>query len=557
MKQKIKIIFAISIIAVGVCGYLFAAQHGKNQIHSTPKTAQVEPSRTTKPVAAGKMESNASSNAAHSPSRAAAPTSVISTDAPRQQEIQNTIATEYTYRIFATPNDPLFSGSWPLQKVNAPAAWDSVTGNDQTVVAVIDGGFALAHQDLNSQWFSNQGETGMTQSGGACWTGVAVNKQSNGCDDDDNGYVDDWRGWNFALQDNNPQTGRQNPTGNGVSHGTQVAGLVGAAGNNNIGSTAINWRTKIMPLQALTDNGLGYSSDVVAAMYYAVDNGAQVINISLGTFGNDPALRTAVNYATAHNVVIVAAVGNCGDGNVDACQGAPAGTIAYPAQYPDVIAVGATTQSDQRASFSSYGPSIDVVAPGSGDTISPSWSAGNSTSLYASSLYGTSFSTPQVASLASLIKSIRPSTTVRDVTALISASTTKPSTMSGLLYTQALGHGIINVARSISMAQNLNTTGVSTPTLFQAGGYQAERVISGGSTVGSGCDTTANAACAMVITNTSTGHERFLPYLVADSSGQAGWSWYASMIDNGIWELQSLHGDTKSERSYAILKTDS
>lgn len=556
MKQKIKIIFAVSIISAGVCGYLFVAQTGKNQAYSTPKAAQLEPSRTHKPVAAAPAKSDSSSHAAHS-AAAATLAPATSVRAPKQQEIQNTIATEYTYHIFATPNDPLFSGSWPLQKVNAPAAWDTVTGNDQTVVAVIDGGFALAHQDLSSQWFTNQGETGMTQSGGRCWTGTAVSKQSNGCDDDNNGYVDDWRGWNFALQDNNPQTGRQNPTGNGVSHGTQVAGLVGAAGNNNIGSTAINWRTKIMPLQALTDNGLGYSSDVVAAMYYAVDNGAQVINISLGTFGNDPALSAAVNYATAHDVVIVAAVGNCGDGNADACQGAPAGTIAYPAQYAEVIAVGATTQSDQRASFSSYGPSIDVTAPGSGDNISPSWSAGNPTSLYASSLYGTSFSTPQVASLASLIKSIRPSTTVRDVTALISATTTKPSSMSGMLYTQALGHGIINVARSILITQNLNTTGVSTPALFQAGGYQAERVISGGSTIGSGCDTTVNAACTIVLKNTATGHERFLPYLVADSSGSAGWSWYASMIDNGVWELQSLHGNVKSEHSYTILKTDS
>ena len=383
MKQKTKIFIIVSIISVSFGGFVFSVESQKKSPVLSPPSTQISGRTDTakKQSTTVKIEKSTSSSSAKKTKVAKSSDQPIITS-PKHQQIKQLAATEYTYRIFAMPNDPLASSAWTLQKVNAPTAWNSVTGNDQTIVAVIDGGFALAHQDLGSQWYGNPGETGTTQSGDTCWTGSPANKQSNACDDDANGYVDDHRGWSFALEDNNPQAGRENPTGNGVTHGTQVAGQVGATGNNGLGSTAINWHTKIMPLQALNDEGIGFISDVFAAVYYAVDNGADVINISLGTFSDDPLLRTAVNYAVGSGVVVVAASANCGDGDPESCQGAPAGTIAYPAMYPNVIAVGATTESDQRASFSSYGPALDVVAPGSGTGISPSWSAVNQTSLY-------------------------------------------------------------------------------------------------------------------------------------------------------------------------------
>jgi subtilisin family serine protease len=426
--------------------------------------------------------------------------------------------------------------------MNAPAAWNIATGNGQTVVAVIDTGFGLNHEDLRDNWLINGGESGMTQSGNPCWTGVTQNKTTNACDDDGNGYKDDWRGWNFSGGDNNPMTGRTNPTGVAVAHGTEVAGLVGASGNNATGITTLNWNTKIMPLQALSDDGPGFTSDVAAAIYYAVDNGADVVNLSLGGAIFDPALKAATDYAYNNGVVVVAASGNCGTGNESGCQGYPAGSISYPALNDHVIAVGATNVSDQRASFSSYGPALDVVAPGSGTIVSPTWTSTNNSTLYSGALYGTSYASPQVASLASLIKSIRPNSSVDDITALLSASATKLPVMNGAIYTNELGHGVINAGAALTAAQSLNATS-ATPQLLQAGGPISEHRFAGTDTLGSGCITSASSYCTVWLRNAYTGHERYLPYLATNQQGAAGWTWSGSILQAGEWQVRAVQGN--------------
>lgn len=558
MKQTTKILIDISLMTAALLVvYLLRGQQmpieapvdapspvSSQQTHVTPTKNQVALSTTKKTPQPSTQQQVV-----------ATPAQVAS--APKMSKhayLKQTVAHEYEYHLLTTtPNDPRYASDWPLQKVNAPAGWSVASGNNQTVVAVIDSGFALAHQDLTSQWATNANEMGMTQAGDGCWTGTAVSKQTNNCDDDNNGYDDDWRGWNFAMQDNNPQTGRANANGDGVTHGTEVAGLVGATGNNGLGSTAINQSTKIMPLQALDDDGTGYTSDVAAAVYYAAENGAQVINMSLGSYASDPALLTAINYAISQNVVVVAAAGNCGDGTGSSCSGQPVGAISYPAAYPAVIAVGATTQSDTRADFSSYGAALDVSAPGYNLPSSTTWSAGNPTSLYTGSLFGTSFASPQVASLASLIRSIRPSSSVRDVTALILASTSKPSGMSGLPYTQQFGHGVINAGSSLTITQTLNTTSSGVPLLFQTGSFEAEHVTPNNTLLNSGCSVTTGSACTILLTNTISGYQRYLPYTVA-SSGTADWSWSSSMLDGGTWEIRALGSDTISTTPYALLK---
>lgn len=471
---------------------------------------------------------------------------------PKYEQLTASVQQEYVYHMLAGPNDPSYANDWTLTKVNAPSAWAVTTGNNQTVVAVIDGGFGLSHEDLMNQWATNSGEMGMTQLGGRCWTGISVSKQSNNCDDDNNGYVDDWRGWNFVLNDNNPQTGRINSAGAGVMHGTEVAGLVGASGNNNTGIVGINWNTKIMPLAALDDNGTGYTSRVTAAIYYAVDNGAQVINLSLGAYTDDPALKVAIDYAIAHNVVVVAAAGNCGDNTIPDCSGVPIGTVAYPAAYPDVITVGASMNTDQVASFSSYGPAIDVVAPGYNVPYSATWTAANGTSLYAAHLYGTSFASPMVASLASLIKSIRPSTSVADITALIDATATKPSAMAGLVYTPYFGHGVINVGTAIAIATNLNASSTA-PVLLQAGSYRSEHTAPSATTLSSGCVGSATTPCTIQFTN-GTGYKRFLPYTTLSNSGDGGWSWSSDMLESGDWSIRARSGEMVSTTPYILFK---
>jgi len=479
------------------------------------------------------------------------PVATPAINAPKQEEVRESVEKEYTYYPLLTANDPGYASNWAIQKVKAPAAWDISTGNGQTVVAVIDSGYALNHDDLKNNWFINVNESGTTSLGDQCWTGVAQDKTTNNCDDDGNGYIDDWRGWNFFLGDNSPMAGRTNPTGAGVAHGTETSGLVGSAGNNNVGIATINWNTKIMPLQALSDDGPGYTSDVVAAIYYAVDNGADVINMSLGGDTYDAAMKAATDYAYSNNVVVVAAAGNCGSSGTPGCENLPNGAMSYPALNDHVISVGATTINDVRASFSSYGPNLDVVAPGSGTIASPTWSSTNNTSLYSGALYGTSYAAPQVASLVSLIKSIRPASTSDDIAALLLATTTRPAAMNGALYTNELGHGIINAQAALTIGSALNNT-TATPLLLQAGGVKSEHSYAASDTLGSGCATTASTYCTVWMRNASNGYERYLPYQLSSQAGSTGWSWSGSYLPSGDWNLRALQGDRRST-PYALI----
>ena len=464
----------------------------------------------------------------------------------KQTAIREEITQENIYYPLRAANDPGYASSWPLVTMNAATAWDITTGQSDTIIAVIDGGYALNHDDLRDQWHINTAEQGTTQAGDRCWTGSPQNKQTNTCDDDNNGYIDDWRGWNFVFGDNNPAAGRDNPSGDGVAHGTQVAGLVGASGNNGFGIATLSWDAQIMPLQALSDDGPGFTSDVVAAIYYAVDNGADVINMSLGGASEDPAMEAATNYAYENGVVVIAAAGNCGTGTELGCQGLGTGYITYPARNPHVIAVGATTQTNQRASFSSYGSALDVSAPGSGSINSPTWTTGNQTSLYTTSLFGTSFASPYVASLAGLIKSIRPNSSVDDIMALIMATTTRPTGMSGAFYTTQFGHGIINAERAVTVAQSLNAT-TTAPTLLQTGGARSERSFDPNSSLGSGCVSQESASyCAIAMRQLGTQYDRFLPYTQVGTGAQAGWTWSTNTIVDGSWDIQAIQGDQRS-----------
>ena len=467
------------------------------------------------------------------------------TKSPKQDAIRDSVDVEYIYYPLRTANDPSYTDNWAMQRVNAPAAWDIATGNNQTTIAVIDSGFALNHEDLKENWHLNSTERGLTQIGDICWTGTSQDKSTNSCDDDSNGYIDDWRGWNFSIGDNDPMAGRTNPTGAGVSHGTETAGLAGAKGNNLTGATTVNWDTKVMPLQALSDDGPGYTSDIAAAVYYAVDNGADVINMSLGGSAYDPALKQATDYAYNNNVVVIAASGNCGTGNEGGCGGLAPGAMGYPALNDHVIAVGATDFNNQRASFSSYGPTLDIMAPGSGSIVSPTWTASNTTSLYAGELYGTSYASPLVASLASLIKSIRPDASADDVAALLLASATKLPSMNGLAYTESVGHGIINAEAALRIANSLNAT-TATPELLQAGGVRTEHSYITNDTLGSGCKSTIGTYCTVWMRDAKTGKERYLPFKEIVSSTPVGWSWNSNLLKSGVWEIRAAQGESYS-----------
>lgn len=338
--------------------------------------------------------------------------------------------TNYPYVAFGV-NDPMYSQQWDLAKVNASAAWAKTTGQG-AVVAVIDTGFDFSHEDLTGQWWTNPAETGpTTQEGPApnCTSrGLPLNKSCNNLDDDGNGYIDDWRGWDFANNDNDPSVGTTSPSSSAAFHATFVSGLIAAAGNNAVGLAGLSYGARIMPLEALTDDGTGYTDQVAAAVQYAADHGANVINLSLGSTYDDAYLHQMVDYAIDKGVTVVAASGN------DGCN-----CVAYPANYPEVIAVGATDQNDNLASFSNYGANLDVTAPGV-NVCSAYWTAANPTNGYSCGGSGTSFATPLVSAAVALIVSLNPGAPPADIGSALT-HTGKVAAMGGQAFTQQFGYG--------------------------------------------------------------------------------------------------------------------
>jgi hypothetical protein len=202
---------------------------------------------------------------------------------------------------------------------NAEAAWGHPQGygSSSITIAIIDGGVEWSHPDLSVNIWTNSGESG----GG---------KETNGVDDDGNGYIDDYHGWDFGVGDNNP-----NDDASGSGHGTCCAGIAAAVANNTIGVAGIAGNCKIMPLKVANSLGTMYYSSINNAIEYAADNGANVISMSLGSSSSDADNQTACTYAWNRGVVILAATGNENNSS-----------ISYPAANSNVIGVGAASNDD-------------------------------------------------------------------------------------------------------------------------------------------------------------------------------------------------------------------
>ena len=388
---------------------------------------------------------------------------------------------EQRYYLMSSVNDPLRPFSWALDKIQAEYSWDIASGEGITI-AVIDSGFALDHEDLISKWGINDGESGLTIIGDPCWVGVAEDKKFNLCDDDQNGFVDDWRGYDFYHLDNDVQAGTTNPYGDAVNHGSMVAGTASASGNNNSGSSGIGFSSKIMPLQVFNDDGYAYTSDIVSAIEYAVDNGARVINLSLGANAYDAPMHSAVQYANNNGVLVVAASGNCALNNFSFCNSLQApGRMTYPALHEEVLSVGSTNSSDQRSDFSSYGSQLDLTAPGQNVGPLPTYSASNPISSYAYA-NGTSFSSPMVAGIAAQILSEDNTQTITQLKERLIGSADKVSGTDQNGFSSEYGFGRANahkstlLSRAFRLTSDLASTNIS-PRQPNTG--QLFRVVSG------------------------------------------------------------------------------
>ena len=241
------------------------------------------------------------------------------------------------------PNDPNYAEQWNLSVLNMPQAWDIEQGKPQVTVAVVDSGIATRHPEFRSQLWENVGEI-----------------PRNGIDDDGNGYVDDRNGWDFSDAPTLPGSGdwtvRDNDPEDETGHGTHVSGIIAAKANNGLGIAGIAPHCRLMPLRAGFKYGGGtyfQNDDLAAAIVYAADNGAQVINMSWGDTVRAFIIEDAIEYAYHRGCVLVGAAGNS----------AAAGSY-YPAALKSVISVAGLGQENQLYDSSNFGTTIDIAAPG-------------------------------------------------------------------------------------------------------------------------------------------------------------------------------------------------
>lgn len=294
-----------------------------------------------------------------------------------------------------TPSDTYFSRQWGFVNngtfngtaianadVDMDMAWTITTGSSSTIICTLDTGLKLDHPEFSGRLWVNAGEI-----------------PNNSLDDDNNGYVDDINGWDWVNTDKDPS--------DDYGHGTNVTGILGASGNNSLGYAGVNWNCKLMTGKVLNASNSGSYSWMISGIIYAVQNGANIINMSIGGSGFSQGLKDACDFAYANNVALFACMMNFNN-NV----------TYYPAGFASTIAVGSTDPNDFRTapffwsatSGSNYGSHIDLVAPGN-YIYGLSY---NSNTNYGSYWGGTSQATPLVAGVASLIHALKPNATVED-----------------------------------------------------------------------------------------------------------------------------------------------
>ncbi len=332
---------------------------------------------------------------------------------------------EPNFYVFATaaPDDTSYPQMWGMhgpKGIGAECAWDTRTDSSSVTVAVIDSGVDYNHSDLNSNVWTNPGET-----------------PGNGLDDDGNGYPDDVYGWDFFQADGEPMDVN--------GHGTHVAGTIGAQGNNATGVTGVGWDASLMSLRVLGGNGRGSTWDIAQAIDYAVDNGAKVINASLGWTGaGHQGVSDAIDRAKDQGVLFVAAAGNS---QPNENPPIPASDLdgsfnAWPAEYSkvhdNVITVAAINPDGTLGSYSHWGDeSVQIAAPGTdiystllgGGYGGPGWS-------------GTSMATPHVAGAAALLWAEQPGMSYLGIKHVI-LNSTRPELM------DVVAHGVLDLCSAM------------------------------------------------------------------------------------------------------------
>lgn len=321
----------------------------------------------------------------------------------------------YIYRRSFTPSDPRIISQNYLNVIQAPQAWNIINNSSAVLIGIVDSGSELNHEDLAANIYRNTADP------------------INGFDDDKDGYVDNYWGWDFVgntssniVEDNDP-----NVKSDAADHGVHVSGIASAVTNNNVGVASVAFNAKLLIVKTGADDDGTSIHRGYEGIKYAVDKGALVINCSWGSVAGGAYGADIVNYAISRGCLIVAAAGNA---NTDQPE--------YPAGYPGVMSVANVTDSDIRSGSSNYGYSVDIAAPGTGIV---STVRNNQYTFYS----GTSMSTPIVSSAAALVKSRFPSFTMQQVGEQIRA-TADFIDDKNTGYEGQLGKGRLNVFRAIT-----------------------------------------------------------------------------------------------------------
>ena len=343
------------------------------------------------------------------------------------------------------PNDLYYPNQWYLSRINAEKAWEKVNSSPDITIAVIDSGIDLDNPDLKDNIWTNRKEI-----------------PNNGIDDDHNGFVDDANGWDFINNQPDPRPKFSGAwTESGVSHGTMIAGIISARGNNRQGVAGVTWNSKIMPLRVLDDSGQGRLSDVVRAIDYAVNNGADIINLSFTGSNYSESLREALERAYQKGVIVVAAAGNeqaggSGGTNTDKKP-------IYPACYKGdnnedlVLGVAATDALDQKTDFSGFGTHcVDLAAPGISffNTIAKGGNANDINKQYDGYWSGTSMSAAVVSGVIALVLQANPELTSRQAVDIVLGTCENISQLNPK-YPGQLGYGRVDADAAVSFAQEL------------------------------------------------------------------------------------------------------
>ena len=288
-------------------------------------------------------------------------------------------------QALTSPNDPYYTNGyeWHLNKINAINAWSLTTGTTSVPIAIVDTGIDLTHPDLSSKII---------------------------------------QGYNVYANSSDPS--------DDLGHGTAVAGTAAALSNNALGVAGISWQSPLLPIKISDPTGYATYSDMAKAIIYATDRGARVINISFGGRTASSTLQNAVNYAWQKNSIVIASAGN------------DSSTVSYPAACQNAVAVSATLSDDTFASFSNYGNSIAISAPGKG--IYTTVKGGGY-----GSWYGTSFSSPIVAGVAALILSLNPQLSNSQVVDILTKTSDDLGSAGYDIY---FGFGRVNAYRALQQA---------------------------------------------------------------------------------------------------------